>query len=210
MRNNSEKSTGNVTNVQYLQGPVIMKQTPWIYVLSGTLLLSGCGIKTHLQNEELDWMNVYNANDTLIFKSQTGELDTSIIVLKEFFYPEYNPIESHGKWLPHHATIWYKNKHLNYHPDGYKLVSMIKRAPKGKTFLSINYQYNGYLFQNITPDSLKKFLKDEVYSFSTDPFRNKPTQPQRIFWHKKYGLIKYITYEGVAWERINLPVHSKQ
>jgi hypothetical protein len=65
-------------------------------------------------------VNVYRTRNSLIFKSETGEVDTSIIVKSETFYPQYNPIEVHDEFLPQRGMVWYTNKHLDYHPDGFE------------------------------------------------------------------------------------------
>ena len=61
--------------------------------------LVSCGTKTNFDKDDLKWL-VYEQGDTLIFESETGTLDTTIILSKETFYPDYNPIELHGKYHP--------------------------------------------------------------------------------------------------------------
>jgi hypothetical protein len=169
----------------------------------GILILAGCGIKTKLNRSELKWMDVYNENDTLIFRSEKGELDTSVIIKKELFYPEYNPIEQHGRYLPEWGVVWYKNRKLEYHPDGYHLITMEKDRPKSRTSLSINYLYVAISFLDITTGSPEKYKIGEVYEFDTYDSRFKPWQPKKIYWREKYGIIKYITMDDVMWQRIN-------
>ena len=164
-----------------------------------------CSVKTKLSQTDLKWMNVYNEGDTLVFKSDKGELDTSLIIKKEIYYPEYNPVEVHGKYLPQWGKVWYKNKNLRYHPDGYQLVSIIKKHPKNETFLNIDYLYSDILVPNITTGGIEKLKKGKVYEFDTYHDKAKPEQPKKIFWHEDYGIIKYITHANEVWERINLP-----
>jgi len=152
--------------------------------------ISGCGIKTKLSTSELKWVNVYNEGDTLIFKSDKGDLDTSFIIKKEIYYPDYNPIEVHGKYLPQIAKVWYKNKNLAYHPNGYKLVDITKEHPKNETFLNIDYLYSDVFIPNITTGSIEKLKKGKVYQFDTYYEKAKPEQPKKIFWHEDYGIIK--------------------
>ena len=168
------------------------------------LILFSCRIKTKLNTSELKWMNVYSVNDTLIFKSQRGDFDTSIIIKKDLFCPEYNPVEQHGKYLPQWGVVWYKNKNLIYHPDGDRLITMEKTSKK-KTFLVINYLYTGFMFLDITTDSLKKYKKTGVYEFNTEVSRPDALQPKQIFWDEKYGIVRYKTHSNDVWERVNLP-----
>ncbi|GAA0554029.1 hypothetical protein [Chitinophaga japonensis] len=167
------------------------------------LTLVGCGIRTKLSQEELKWINPYNEGDTIIFRSDKGNLDTSIIVKKELFYPPYNPIEVHDKYLPQWGVIYYVNKHLKYHPSGYRMVTIEKKHPNNETSLSIDYQYGGDLFLNITTGSIEKYKQGKVYEFDTYSSKAPPNQPRTIFWHEDYGIIKYVTHGGAVWERIN-------
>lgn len=165
----------------------------------------GCGIKTKFSKTDLKWMNVYKEGDTLIFKSDKGDFDTSLIIKKEIYYPEYNPVEVHGKYLPQLGKIWYKNKSLQYHPEGYELISMIKKHPKNETFLNIDYLYSDVLILNLVSGSIEQYKHGKVYEFDTYHPKGRPGQPKKIFWHEDYGIIKYITHADVIWERINLP-----
>ena len=169
------------------------------------LLMLGCGIKTRLSKTDLKWMNVYNEGDTLIFKSDIGDLDTSLIIKKELYYPDYNPVEVHGKYLPQWGVAWYKNKNLQYHPDGGRLINMIKKHPSKETSLTIDYLYSTVLILNLTTGGIEKYKQGKVYEFDTYHLKGRPEQPKRIFWHEDYGIIKYITHANVVWERINLP-----
>lgn len=167
--------------------------------------MSSCGIRTHLSQTEMKWINVYKVGDTLIFKSDLGEFDTTIIIKKEIFYPEYNPIESDGRYLPQWGVVWYKNKQLIYHPEGFRMISLVKELPHSKTSLSIDYLYSKVLYLNITNDSIRHVEINKVFRFDTYDPRAKPGQPKVIFWHEDFGIVKYITHSGVIWVRVNLP-----
>jgi hypothetical protein len=166
--------------------------------------ISGCdGIKTKLSREELKWINVYHKGDTLVFRSEKGELDTSFIIKREIFYPEYMPGEVHDKYLPQWGVVWYKNKNLKYHPDGYRMITIEKKHPKSNTFLSIDYLYASVLVPNLTAAHVGKYRQNKVYEFDTYSEKGKAEQPKKIFWHEEYGIVKYITHANVVWERVN-------
>jgi hypothetical protein len=168
------------------------------------ICIYGCGPKkTILGPEELQWLNVYNEGDTLIFKSRGGLLDTSYIIKKERFYPEY-AYKDERKYLPEWGVVWYKNKNLFYHPDGDKLITIEKKTPDDNTFMAINYLYGSALVLNKGIKNIRKHMKDGVYEFDTSHPRAEPSQPKKIYWHLKYGIIKYITHDNIEWERINL------
>ena len=169
------------------------------------IIALGCArIKTQFSTTELKWMNVYNEGDTLIFKSEKGDLDTSVIIKKELFYPSYNPGEVHDKYLPQWGVVWYKNKNLKNHSEGDKIITMFKKHPKNNTYLNINYLNTNVMVLNLTTGSIEKYKKDKVYEF--DAYREKANlgRPMKIFWHEDYGIVKYITHGNVVWQRINL------
>lgn len=169
-------------------------------------MLSSCsGIKTKLSQSELRWMDVYKEGDTLVFKSENGDFDTSTIIKKELFYPAYNPVEVHDKYLPQWGVIWYKNKNLRYNLEGDKMVTIFKKHPKNNTNLNINYLYSNVMVLNLTTGSIEKYKRDKIYEFDTYKENGRPEQPKKIYWHEDHGIIKYVTHAGIMWERINLP-----
>jgi len=85
-----------------------------------------------------------------------------------------------------------------------RLITMEKTSKK-KTFLVINYLYTGFMFLDITTDSLKKYKKTGVYEFNTEVSRPDALQPKQIFWDEKYGIVRYKTHSNDVWERVNLP-----
>ncbi|MEN9547725.1 MAG: hypothetical protein RIR12_316 [Bacteroidota bacterium] len=170
------------------------------------LFLVSCGItKTKLSSDELKWVNVYKEGDILIFKSELGEFDTSVILRKSIYYPEYIPYEVHDKYLPQEGVILYKNKNLKYHSDSSELLHITKRAPKNQTRLFIDYLYSKVIILDVTSGEVEKYKRGEIYEFDTYHPKAKSTEPKKIFWHEDYGIIKYITHADVIWERINLP-----
>jgi len=184
-----------------------MKKNVAVYLhsfLVALVLFSCGGIKTKFSEEELRWFNVYNEGDVLIFKSEKNELDTTIIIKKELYYPEYNPITVHDKYLPQWAKVWYKNKNLKNHLEGHTLITMIKRHPTKQTRLFLDYLYGDASFLNFHVDSIKEFKHDKVYKINTFHPKADPDNPKTIFWHEDYGVIKYITHSGIIWVRMNL------
>ncbi len=163
----------------------------------------GCVQKTVFNEEELRWLNVYNAGDTLIFQSSNHDLDTSIIVKKSIYYPEYMPIEVHGRYLPQHGEVWYKNKNFKYHPDGGQLISMIKREPKKATVIDIDYLYNGVIVPDLST-GFKKYRQGKVYALDCFNERAKNDVPKMIYWQEDSGVVKYITHSNVEWNLIAL------
>jgi hypothetical protein len=169
-------------------------------------LLNSCGVtKTKLTEKELKWITVYKQNDTLIYKSSQGVLDTSYIVKSEAYYPEYIPIEVHDKYLPHSAVVLYKNKNLEHKPDGNQLIYMVKKYPDKQVRVFINYLSSGFIILDLANNEIEKYKSGKIYEFGTYHSKAESWQPKKIFWHEDYGIIKYITHDDEVWERINLP-----
>jgi len=175
-----------------------------LFLSLGLSLVSCGGKKTKFSKSELKWLDVYSIGDTIIFKSENGELDSSFIIKKEIFYPEYNPIEVHDKYLPQWGIIWYKNKKLEYHPDGYQMIEIIKKHPQNKTLLTIDYLYGSALILDITSE-MDKLKVGKIFEFDTYHPNAASSQPKKIFWHEDFGIIRYITHNNIVWNRINLP-----
>jgi hypothetical protein len=166
-------------------------------------VIMSCGIKTKFNHAELKWLNVYKEGDTLIFRSEKGDFDTSIIIKKELFYPEYNPIEVHDRYLPQWGVVWYKNKNLEDHADGYRMITMSKKHPKNKTGLTINFLYSSVIVLDLGKNSIEKYKNGEIYEFDTYHVKAKPYQPRTISWHENLGIVAYITHDSTRWQRIN-------
>lgn len=163
--------------------------------------MTSCGIKTEFDENESSWLNVYNEGDTLIFKSEDNVFDTTFIIQKEIYYPNYNPVELHGKYLPKHGIIWYRNSQLIHSPEGDKLLSLIKKEPSGKTSLTISYKYSHFIVLNI--DKLNQYFHDGLYEFEASNSEVDSLKPKKIFWHEKRGITKYVTGNNVTWKKID-------
>jgi hypothetical protein len=168
-------------------------------------IMASCGVKkTRLSQSELKWANVYEAGDTLIFRSEKDEFDTSYIIRKNVHYPEYMPIEVHDNYLPQEGIIIYKNKNLEYHQEGMELLKISKKSPNKETRLFIDYLYSKIIVTDLTTGEAEKYKNGEIYEFDTYHPKAKPNEPKIIFWHENYGIVKYITHADIIWERINI------
>lgn len=170
-------------------------------LFSCILYCSSCkSQKNVLSRDDLKWIDVYNSGDTLIFKSSENQFDTSYIIKKEVFYPEASqPGAENQQW----GVVWYKNKNLSYHPDGTRLITIHKREPGKDAFISIMYLYSSVIIANPKGESLLRTEKDNVYEIDCSHPNAKENQPIKIYWHKSYGIVKYITQKGVIWEKVN-------
>lgn len=179
---------------------MIMKS---LMILPFMVFVICCGMKPTFNEDELMWLSVYDEGDTLIFKSDSGVFDTTIIIAKEIFYPDYNPIESHGTYLPQYGVIWYKNANLRYHEEGDRLITLIKKEPDKKTFLAISFKYSNFIFLDISGENLDKFLKGNLYEFESPNERVDLLEPKIILWDKDKGIVQYVTGDSSVWRRVN-------
>jgi len=183
-----------------------MKYSPLILFLS--FVITSCGVKTDLDEEDLKWL-VYEPGDTLIFQSETGVLDTTIIISKKIFYPDYNPIEIHGKYLPEIGQIWYYNKNTPYINDGKELVFLEKKEPDKKadgfiSYLNETFFFDSDYFKKVdkTISTHNKTFSDLIEITSSRKISLKCQTIKRIWWSVSQGIIKYETCDGIIWTKI--------
>lgn len=177
------------------------------------ILLTSCVKKTYFTENDLEWFNVYEVNDTLIFQETNSLLiDTTIIVQKIIKHTGYNPISSEKD--NHMARLSYQNnkyKHLN--ELGAEMLEMYKYdnnvdAKPWLSYLGFSYDLSNYdfEFENSTLHLTNKYF-DKVYILNKVKNKHhRKTQdmnPKTLYWDKTNGIIKYETYEGAIWERIN-------
>ncbi len=154
-------------------------------MLLGSFLLTysiGCRqvAKSKFSEEELKWLNAYNAGDTLIFRSDTGEFDTSFIVDKKIYYPEFIPIEVHDKYLPHTGFVTYKNAAVKNVSKGEKLIYMVKNFPNKDSRLFIDYLNSGIIISDLTKKDFEKYKNGKIFTFNTYHPKAGPDEPKEI------------------------------
>lgn len=182
-----------------------------IFAISVFILNSCCLYKTEFTEAELKWIDPYEEGDTLIFRSSTGELDTSWIVQKIIYYPECNPIAHHAKYKHHTARIYYQNSKLKYSSGGEELISVVKYEDHPR--IDIFYLTKGFILDSPEKMELRRFYQgvkrvesESVYILANYHPKSEPEDIEFLYWHDEYGLIKYILHNGEEWKRVNLDV----
>ncbi|KAF0204404.1 MAG: hypothetical protein FD170_309 [Bacteroidetes bacterium] len=190
-----------------------MKQLPKFSILAilAVIISSCCLIKTEFSEAELKWIDPYEEGDTLIFRSTTGEMDTSWIVQKIIYYPECNPIAHDAKYKHQTARIYYQNSKLNYSSGGKELISVVKYEDYPR--IHIFYLNKGFSLDSPEMMELRRSYQDvkrieseSIYIFTNYHPKTEPEDVEFLYWHDEYGLIKYILHNGEEWRRINLDV----
>lgn len=182
------------------------------------MILNSCGLfvkKVNFTKEELEWFNVYNINDTLIFQClQTQKKDTSIIEYKSLNY-QYNPIIDTKRTQCMNITyVNNRYKYLEYQTKTETFMFDCKSDFRDK-----NQDYSGltYLRSNFKIDNTTIIKSIETLILSKKSFNNvheltykrmkfhgsRDDEPELLYWDKKHGIIKYITFNGEIWERVN-------
>ena len=174
--------------------------------------LFSCSKKVHLQDEIIKIIeNTYKKGDILVFQNIiTREKDTSFITKNEIYHNDYDWLR-HDGYQPHQAKVWYKNKKLRYGLEGDDtILSSSKGKPGDKNYIGISYLRSSFYMEE---DDLKKTntvtlkLVPKTFTKVCTPEPNfkskKDFSPKVLYWDKDYGIIKYETYGGDVWERIN-------
>ncbi len=142
----------------------------------------------------------------MIFRSTDDLFDTTYIIKSEVYYPEYMPIEVHDKYLPQSGVVLYRNNVLKRKPEGDQLIYMYKKYPDRQTRLFINYLDASIVILDLSSNEVDKYLNGKIYEFDIQTPDGEAKRPKRIFWHKDFGVIRYVASDGKLWERINLPI----
>lgn len=179
-----------------------------------SILFTSCLNKTNFTKEDLTWIDAYNENDTLIFQETISlTKDTTIIKKKEVYHSGYQPIAM-DNLNPHTFHLWYWNKkYADMESPDAQLIEMYKDknnvpASPWINYLGFSYDVNSGLLEsgNITLSITDKSFS-KVYFFEKKKHRlhreEQNNEPQKLYWDKQYGIIKYITYDGEVWERVN-------
>lgn len=176
--------------------------------------LLSCATKINFIEQELKWFNIYEKGDTLEFKNiKTKKTDTSVVIRKESFHDWQ--LFANSKYRTSIAVVQYSNETLPT-VDGknqHYMFSLSKTKPTSILNYSVSYLNSDFLFKEDIPlQSESLFLTQKsftsVYKLSyneKNPFGRKKNDnnPEFLYWDVDYGIIKYITFSGEVWERIN-------
>ncbi|MFT3796496.1 hypothetical protein [Flavobacterium sp.] len=185
-------------------------------ILATIFSFTSCGLfvkKINFTKEELDFFNVYNTNDVLVFQNlTTKERDTSVIYSKRIYH-EYDWLRHDNK--VHCVNIDYKNSKYKYPGYQEKSESMFGYCigeNDTKYCISFTYLKSNFKIFNDTETKSTETLTVSKKNFNNvyelvykRPKFNGGTDddPEILCWDKKYGIIKYITFKGEIWERVN-------
>lgn len=174
-----------------------------------------CGIfdkKVRYSKEELEWFNVYNEKDVLVFQNLiTKKKDTSTIVSKRI-YTDSDKFRNVNQEI---MDLRYTNnlfKNSTYYQNSSNMFAEHQPYPNKDYKFACSYLKSIFKFNDNTKILDKENLALTKKSFNSvyELIYERPKfhdgtddSPEKLYWDKKYGIIKYITFKGEVWERIN-------
>jgi hypothetical protein len=194
-----------------------MKKHYILFFFSASFLMS-CGQTNRLSEEDYSWMP-YKGNETLVFKSAEGEIDSIFFLRKDTLWSYPDPALSTSKY--EEAAIFSK------HSDSYALKGYhrylenyffkIKKTKSRRAEIVIDLSAKNAKFYRLSPiriDSLSKekpiILQtsygqyDDVYIIGAEDYlgnlKERSNYVTKIYWSKSSGLIRYDKKDGVYWE----------
>jgi hypothetical protein len=195
-----------------------MKNQLFLFLFSTSFLMS-CGHTNKLSEEDFKWMP-YNGNETLVFKSNTGDTDTVFLLKKDTLlaYPEAQSANGTKYEI---VTIFCKHSDPNMPSSKHRYLKNnfleIGKAKDNRTKINVLLSAKDakyYKLSAIKIDSLNKETPstlltqygqyDDVYIFNSEDYlgnlRQRNNFITKVYWSKSNGLIRYDKKDTVYWE----------
>ncbi len=162
------------------------------------------GVKTRLDETDLGWMS-YDAGDTLVFRSEKGDLDTTFILQRDLKYYPYNPIEKDGKYHPQVGQIWMQSS--VYPSRKIEMVYLNKSNPDEPAEGFVRFVGDTFFTKHDNFDLLESGLivhgqkYEAVYSVTSNYVISKGCRNiKQLFWAADVGVVRYVTCDGAVWD----------
>lgn len=185
-----------------------------IIILSSLFLvfLTSCNCtETHLTQEEREWFSVYNKGQTIIFKSNLGNLDTLVVTEKNetFGNKECNWIEI-GTIQNNMLNLLLKPKKCKNEANCEVIIAISKDKIDEKALPFFRLFDLEYTPASVNNELLTKSIKllvtgksyVKVYSFedgvNAKGYGN--NYLKSFYWDKEDGLIRYDAHDGEVFE----------
>ena len=189
-----------------------------ILLLLFTSFLTSCGQTNKLSEEDFKWMP-YKGNETLVFKSNTGDTNRIFILEKDTLlaYPEAQAIngieyEVVGVLCNHYSRD-NQGKGRKYY------FFELQKAKDNRTEMVFNLSFDDIEFDRIRPVKIDSLIKmapiklqtsfgqyDDVYVIYPDDigmyFYTRSGFITKLYWSKSKGLIRYDKKDNIYWELI--------
>ena len=180
-----------------------------------------CGRTNRLSEDDYNWMP-YIGNETLVFRSHTGEMDTIFLDGRDTMLAYYDPLSLN---TVKYEIISVSCKHTDATSDGYRYLQnhffQIEKNEDKKATLNSRLTTKDARFyrlrQPIRIDSLNKekpSVFTTAYNHYNDVFIIKAEANSvyserdnfvtKIYWSKSNGLIRYDKKDSVYWELVKI------
>lgn len=186
-------------------------------ILFPLLFLLSCEKTKRLSESDRLWMP-YKGNETLVFKSNTGDTDTIFLIRKDTLWGYPDPALSTNKY--EESAIFSKHSDPSLIANHRYLESYfltIKKTISGKAELVIGLSAKDAVFyrlSSIKTDSLSRINPktftttnrqyNDVYIIEAEDyvgnFYERSNFVPKLYWSKSCGLIRYDKKDGVFWE----------
>lgn len=184
-------------------------------------LFASCHGTYSLSEKDLSWMP-YNGNETLVFVSNTGEIDTIFFLQKDTLVAYHEAQAINGKT---YEVISIFCRHTDASPpiSNHRYLNNIfvelQKSIDKKARLHFNLSAKDAKFYRLTgiridslsqeqPTSLETKFKtfNDVYIIDDEDwlnFKQRSNYVTKLYWSKSEGLIRYDKQDGVFWELTN-------
>lgn len=193
-----------------------MRNNIFLILILLLLLLNSCGkcVETNLTDEEKKWFSIYEKGQTIIFKSNEGNLDTLFVSEKKEGHGNENcNYYGIGPIQPNIMYIILKLKNCKSEWNCDVGISVSKDQVDKKCFPGF-YAFGLYQEGNLkNEDSKLENFKisttdkrfNDVYKFEdgVNAKNSSLTFIKSFHWDKKEGLIRYDTSEGEIFELLS-------
>lgn len=180
-----------------------------------------CGQTNRLSEDDYNWMP-YDGSETLVFKSNAGEIDTIFLLKKDTLltYPEAQKLngikyETVSVFCKHSDPWSPEGKHRYLKNYFFKLGKSKDNHGEIEILLSAK-DANFYRLSSIKIDSLSKEKPstlqtsygqyDDVYIINSEDylgnFQQRSDFITKVYWSKSNGLIRYDKKDTVYWELV--------
>lgn len=185
-------------------------------ILFSFILLVSCGRTNMLSKEDYSWMP-YTGDETLVFRANTGELDTIYLLKKDTMlaYPEAQSISG----IKYEVVAVFCNHYgrNKQNPGGSYYLLQVQKAKDNHAEMVFHLSVDSAELYRLSPikiDSLRKENPitfqtsgkeyDDVYVIYPDDyakdFYNRDDYVTKLYWSKSYGLIRFDRKDSVYWE----------
>ena len=175
-----------------------------------------CGQTNRLSEEDYKWMP-YNGNETLVFKSNTGDTDTVFLLKKDTLlaYPEAQSLNGIKYEV---VSIFCKHSNIDKQGSGrsYYLFK-VQKAKDNRAEMIFDLSAKSAVFYRLRSAKIDSISKEKPVTLQTSSgqyndvyiinaedylgnFQLRSNFITKVYWSKSNGLIRYDKKDTVYWE----------